>query len=213
MFLIIPGLIRDCILGMKFKKNAGVIVNIPENKLQLLTSNPHENHETIANIPLMALQQQEGSIEDKINNKIEEIDGINKDQLLQLQHILHEYKEVFDERPGLINGYEHSFRVTDNTPYILKGWAVPITYQQSVKGEIKRMLKFCIIERANSPYINLLVTVIKRDGKIRLCLDARKINSVTIPDYEGPPPINEILAKCSKVGIMSTIDLTNSIHK
>ena len=43
-----------------------------------------------------------------------------------------------------------------------------------------------------------------------MCLDARKVNSITIPDYEGPPPINEILARCSNIKVMSTIDLTNS---
>ena len=43
-------------------------------------------------------------------------------------------------------------------------------------------------KRAQSPYINPFVTVIKWDGRVRLCLDARKINSVTTPDYEGPPP-------------------------
>ena len=72
------------------------------------------------------------------------------------------------------------------------------------------MLEFGIIERAHSPYIQPLVAVIKRDGRVRLCLDARKVNSITIPDYEGPPPINEILARCSNIKVMSTIDLANS---
>ena len=72
------------------------------------------------------------------------------------------------------------------------------------------MLKHGIIERGNSPFINPMVTVIKKDGNVRLCLDARKINSVTIPDYEGPTPIQEILARCGSMKYLSTVDLTSS---
>ena len=45
---------------------------------------------------------------------------------------------------------------------------------------------------------------------MRDCLDARRINSVTVPDYEGPTPIQEILARCSNMKYLSTIDLTSS---
>ena len=127
----------------------------------------------------------------------------------QLEQLLYRYQDVFNERPGRIRGYEHYFQVNDKTPYLQKGWPVPIKYHEAVQAEIKRMLEYGIIERAQSPYINPLVTVIKRDGRVRLCLDAQKINSVTTADYEGPPPINEILARCSNIRVMSTIDLTS----
>lgn len=43
-----------------------------------------------------------------------------------------------------------------------------------------------------------------------MCLDARKLISVTIPDYECTVPINEILAHCSEIKIMTSINLKNS---
>ena len=67
-----------------------------------------------------------------------------------------------------------------------------------------------VIQRAQSPYVNPMVTVIKKVQTVRLCLDARKLNSVTVPDYEGAFPINEILAKCGNIKVMSTIDLRSS---
>ena len=70
--------------------------------------------------------------------------------------------------------------------------------------------RYGVIERCNSAYVNPLVTVIKKDGRVRLCLDARKVNSVTIPDYEGAPPINDILARCCEMKYLSTVDLTSS---
>ena len=36
------------------------------------------------------------------------------------------------------------------------------------------------------------------------------VNSVTVPDYEGAPPIQEILARCGDMKYLSTVDLTSS---
>ena len=48
-----------------------------------------------------------------------------------------------------------------------------------------------------SPYSNPLVVVIKKDGKVRLCLDARRINQIIIPDRESPESIDKIFQKFS----------------
>ena len=119
-------------------------------------------------------------------------------------------KTVFRDTPGKITAYSHKFKVTDNTPYCRKGWPVPMKYQDAVRAEIKKMEEHGIIERAQSPYINPMVTVIKKDQTVRLCLDARKLNSVTIPEYEGAIPINEILTKYGNIKVMLTIDLQSS---
>ena len=144
------------------------------------------------------------NMDEEIRKKLDELDGVDQARRSQLEQLLHKNKRVFNERPGLITGYQHYFQVTDSTPYLQKGWPVPIKYQRAVQDEVRRMLEYRIIERAQSPYIQPLVTVIKRDGRVRLCLDARKVNSTTIPDYEGPPPINEILARCSNIQVMYT---------
>ena len=65
-----------------------------------------------------------------------------------------------------------------------------------------------IIERSISPYSNPLVVVIKKDGTVRLCLDARKINQIIIPDRESPEAMNEIFQKFSGVRYTTSLDLT-----
>lgn len=55
-----------------------------------------------------------------------------------------------------------------------------------------------------------MVTVVKKDRSVRICLDARHINSVTIPDHEGAIPINEVLSRCGDIKVMASIDLTSS---
>ena len=77
-----------------------------------------------------------------------------------------------------------------------------------MQEELDRMMEGDIIERLISSYSNPLVVVIKKDGRVRLCLDVRKINQIIIPDRESPEPINEIFQKFSGVKYMTSLDLT-----
>ena len=57
----------------------------------------------------------------------------------ELENILYSNQQVFREQPGRINKYVHRLKVTDTTPYCLKGWPVPLKYQNAVEGELKKM--------------------------------------------------------------------------
>ncbi|XP_020293938.1 uncharacterized protein LOC109859790 [Pseudomyrmex gracilis] len=48
-----------------------------------------------------------------------------------------------------------------------------------------------IVQRAPTQYINPLVAVVKKNGKIRLCLDARELNKRMKNDHSQPPSIEE----------------------
>lgn len=55
-----------------------------------------------------------------------------------------------------------------------------------------------------------MVTVMKSDGSIRLCMDARRLNKIITPDYERAPAIEDILRKGRRARYISKIDLTSS---
>jgi hypothetical protein len=67
-----------------------------------------------------------------------------------------------------------------------------------------------VLELSNSQFLNPL-TIVKREGKKpRICVDARKINQVTIPDYERSSPMQELLQKFEGTRYMSAIDLSSA---
>jgi len=107
-------------------------------------------------------------------------------------------------------GYEHKIIVNNMTPYMIKSYPIKPTIVDKVKEGIDRMLKLIIIDVSNSPYINPIVVVIKKDGSIRLCLDARKLNERTLPEYDSPPDIRDILNQCHGTKYISTFDLRSS---
>ena len=68
------------------------------------------------------------NIEEEIYKKLDKLEEVDLTRRSQLEQLLYENKEVFEDRPGLITGYKHYFKVADNTPYLQKGWPVPIKY-------------------------------------------------------------------------------------
>ena len=83
-------------------------------------------------------------------------------------------------------------------------------FQDKVESEIMNMLKNGIIRRSTSNIINPVVIASKKDGSIRLCLDARGLNKRLEEDRESPPGIEDIFKKCCDIKILLALDLTAS---
>ena len=72
---------------------------------------------------------------------------------------------------------------------------------------MKGNIQHSSIQRSSSPYINPIVPVIKKDGTVRLCLDARKLNEILLEDWECPEPAEILFQKCKGIKIMSSLDM------
>ncbi|CAB0040116.1 unnamed protein product [Trichogramma brassicae] len=104
----------------------------------------------------------------------------------------------------------YKLRIQDTSPYQIKSYPIPIAHRAAVAEEIARMLRYDIIERSYSQYVNPIVAVVKKNNTVRLCLDARELNKRLDNDHDGPEEIGQLLKKCAKIGIMSSVDLRAS---
>lgn len=89
-------------------------------------------------------------------------------------------------------------------PYVMS----PKT-QELVAVELQRLLDIGILERSSSGWSLNCVPVIK-PNKVRLCLDARKINERTVRDAYPLPHPGRILGQLPKAKYLSTIDLSEA---
>jgi hypothetical protein len=72
------------------------------------------------------------------------------------------------------------------------------------------MVKDDILEVSSSPILNPL-TIVHREGKkIRICVDARKVNQSAVPDRERAPPMQELLQRFEGARYMSSPDLSSA---
>lgn len=70
------------------------------------------------------------------------------------------------------------------------------------------MLQAGIIESSNSEWGAPLVLIKKRDGSLRLCVDFRRLNSVSESDAYPMPHIDNLIDLLGKAKYISTLDLT-----
>ena len=161
--------------------------------------------------------QREESVTDvkneEIISKIEESNLTDTETKRQLEHILWKHEAVFRKESGRLKSYQHTLRVKEEQPFIGRSDSIPLAYRERVDEEIKRMLDREIIQRSSSPYINPIVPVIKKDGTVRLCLDARKLNEILLEDWKCPEPAEILFQKCKGIKIMSSLDMTSSFWK
>ncbi|KAM8701504.1 hypothetical protein ACLKA7_004909 [Drosophila subpalustris] len=78
--------------------------------------------------------------------------------------------------------------------------------QQVVWDEVDKMLAIGVIKESNSPGSNR-TTVVRRPDKNRFCLDARKLNALTVKDAYPLPSIEGILSRVDQTYFISCVDL------
>lgn len=75
------------------------------------------------------------------------------------------------------------------------------------------LVKAGIIERSDSAWSSPLVPVAKPDGGVRLCVDFRRLNSVTSQQQCYIPCLDDILDRVGQSQVLSKLDLAKGFHQ
>ena len=80
-----------------------------------------------------------------------------------------------------------------------KGRLIPIHIQQSVESEINRLMKQGHIEKANNIdeicFVIPAVITVKKDKLVKIALDSRKLNEITIKRKSQMPNMEELISR------------------
>ena len=106
--------------------------------------------------------------------------------------------------------YEYKFNITDTTPIIGHSRPVPYAARAGVRKQIEQMMEDGILELSNSSFINPLTIVYRENKEPHICIDARRVNNVMLPDRARAPPIDEMLQQFHGVKYMTSLDLTSA---
>jgi hypothetical protein len=143
--------------------------------------------------------------EDKAEAKIEEIP------------VVQEFIDVFpDELPGMPPDREIEFTID-----LLPGTA-PISkdpYRMAprelveLKGQLQELLDKGFIRPSVSPWGAPVLFVKKKDESMRLCIDYRELNKVTIKNKYPLPRIDDLFDQLQGSQVFSKIDLRSGYHQ
>ena len=108
---------------------------------------------------------------------------------------------------GRTNLVKHHIRLTDPLPFKEAYRRIPPQMYDEVRAHIQEMLDLGAIRPSNSPWASAIVLVRKKDGRLRFCIDLRRLNNRTVKDAYSLPKIESILDSLLGAKIFSTLDL------
>ena len=135
---------------------------------------------------------------------------LTRDQQARLIDVIYSHTEVFslfDGDLGFCDVLKHSIPTTTDKPVYLPHRQIPVQLQSEVRKCLDNWLKQGIIRPSKSPYASQVVIVRKKTGEIRLCVDFRKLNAISIRDSFPLPRVEEALQAVQAAVWFSSFDL------
>ncbi len=132
-----------------------------------------------------------------------ECEGYDKEEL---EELLDEFGEVFSDKPGSTERVKMRIDTGDSPPIRQAPYSVPLGIREKVK-------ECGIIERSSSSWASPLVPVNKADGGIRLCVDYRRLNEITVSDPYDIPSFDEMVERVGRGRVLSKVDLAKGFHQ
>ncbi|KAJ9533200.1 hypothetical protein QJQ45_018307, partial [Haematococcus lacustris] len=134
-----------------------------------------------------------------------------------LDGLLSEYADVFgDMPPGLPPNRPvgHTIRTPPGAeaPY-KRMYKLSPREEAEVKKQVAELLAKGLIEPSSSPYGAPILFVQKKDGSLRMCIDYRALNKLTVRDRYPLPRIDDLFDKLAGKRVFSSLDLQSGYHQ
>jgi hypothetical protein len=121
-----------------------------------------------------------------------------------------EQRNLFSNKEGhlgLAIDVRHFINTGDNPPVSMRSRRTPEALKSKVWEQLRTMLANNVIRISSSPYAAGIVMALKKDGTLRLCIDYRLSNKITIKDKFLLPQINDTIDALYGARYFSTLDL------
>lgn len=140
---------------------------------------------------------------------------LSKDERQQLNEIIATFNVAEkDKILGYTTLIEHHIDTGNQEPIKQRQYVMSPYVQEQVNSEINRMIEKDIIEPVRNPtWLNPIIPVKKSNGKIRICLDARKLNKATVKSTYPQQNANRILGLLQGTRYLTAIDLTDAFYQ
>ena len=145
------------------------------------------------------------------------IKGRNNESSILIPKEYLNYAEVFDEKNCEVlpphREYDCEIKLKENSN-LFYGPLYPLTEEEreELKKYLKENLKKGFIRKSSSPAGAPILFVKKKDGSLRLCVDYRKLNEVTVRNSYPLPLISDLLDRVKNARIFTKLDLRSAYN-
>jgi hypothetical protein len=197
--IVLKGQDIDVILGMNWLAQHKATLNTDQRTIRL----SHNQEEILLSIPIPA--KTTGRIYEAIIPEIKDIP------------IVSEFPDVFpEELPGLPPERDVEFVIElkpGTAPISRRSYRMPPNELAELKTQLQDLLEKGFIQPSSSPWGCPAIFVKKKDQTLRMCMDYRPLNEVTIKNKYPLPRIDIIFDQLSRARVFSKIDLRSGYHQ
>jgi hypothetical protein len=190
----------DVILGMNWMSQHKVVLDISERMIEIKTPIVESS------IPYLPPKGHKGlCVYAAITTQLEDIP------------VVCVYTDVFpDELPGLPPDREVEFVIElqpSTAPISKRSYRMQLNELAELKEQLQELLDKGYIRPSLSPWGYPALFVKKKDGSLRLCVDYRPLNVLTIKNKYPLPRIDELFDQLARAKVFFKIDLRSGYHQ
>ena len=145
------------------------------------------------------------SIEMKL--RVDEAESLQQSEREELQNLIFKHTNLFQSNGPPTTIMKHTIKINESRPIATRPYRLAKLKKAELKNEISQMLDSDIIEESQSAWAAPVIMIPKQNGKIRVCVDYRELNAITIPDRYPLPRMDDLLHEAKSSQFMSTLDL------
>jgi hypothetical protein len=199
--IVIKGQDIDVILGMNWLAQHKAIINTDLRTIKL----SHDHEEIQLSIPVTVPAKASGRVYEAIIQEIQDILVVCK------------FPDVFPEDlPGLPPERDVEFVIELNpgtTHISRRSYRMPPNELAELKTQLQDLLEKGFIRPSSSPWGCPAIFVKKKDQTLRMCMDYRPLNEVTIKNKYPLPWIDILFDQLTRAQVFSKIDLWSRYHQ
>ncbi|KAL0553911.1 hypothetical protein IC582_007815 [Cucumis melo] len=145
------------------------------------------------------------------------VDTREADVSLSSEPVVRDYPDVFpEELPGLPPHREVEFAIElepGTVPISRAPYRMAPAELKELKVQLQDLLDKGFIRPSVSPWGAPVLFVKKKDGSMRLCIDYRELNKVTVKNRYPLPRIDDLFDQLQGATVFSKIDLRSGYHQ
>lgn len=150
-----------------------------------------------------------------VENAIENL-NINPETDLEtaetLMRMFYDEKDATDDLEFSTGNVELEIKLTDDRPIAFRPRRLAFCEKEKLREILNDLCVKNVIRPSSSPYASPIVLVRKKNGEIRLCIDYRELNKITVKENFPTPNIDDCIDQLRKKKYYTKLDLKSGFH-
>ena len=148
--------------------------------------------------------------------ELENLSHLDDNQRSEVHKLLYECSGALSAGDGDLGKAavtKHHITLSNITPIYQRPRRFAAPLAEEIEKYCQELYLHDVIEPSQSPWNSPIVPVRKKDGSLRLCIDYRKLNQVTVPDKFPMPNLLDSIYGLRGIKYITSLDLVRAYHQ